>query len=80
MTGALGGSVMKVDNGWRVLDGLGTSKTSKLKVSATRIVGDPRGEGIEREASGKGSSSDRGDRREGLAGYWDTGDASESRQ
>ena len=79
MMGALGGSRMNVDKGWRVLDGLGTSKTSESKVSTTRIVGDPRGEGRERGASRRGSSSDRGDKREGLSGYWDTRDASESR-
>ena len=71
---------MNVDKGWRVLDGLGTLKTSESKSFATRIVGDARGEGRECGASRRGSSSDRGDKREGLAGYWDTGDASESRR
>ncbi len=80
MMGALGGSRMNVEGDWRVLDGLGVSKIAESKVSTERIVGGPRGEGIECRASSKGSSSDRGDRREGLAGYWDTGDASESRR
>ena len=71
---------MKVDKGWRVLDGLGTSKTSESKSSATRIVGDARGEGRECRASRRGSSSDRGDKREGLAGYCGSRDASKSRK
>ncbi len=71
---------MKGDGTWRVLDGLGVSKTAESKVSAEKIVGGPRGEGIECGASSKGSSSNRGDKREGLAGYWDTGDASKSRR
>ncbi len=76
----MGGPRTKGEGDWRVLDGLGTSKTSESKVSATKIVGDPGGEGIEHGASRRGSSSDRGDKREGLAGYWDSGDASESRK
>ena len=74
----MGGPRAKGEGDWRVLDGLGISKTSELKVSAKKIVGDPRGEGIERGAPRRGSSSDRGDKREGLAGYWDSGDASKS--
>ncbi len=80
MMGALGGSRMNGEGDWWVLDGLGVSKTAELKVSVEKIVGGPRGEGIEHGASSKGSSSDRGDKREGLARYWDSGDASKSRR
>src|SRR6267378_5710682 len=69
----MGGPRTKGEGDWGVLDGLGISKISESKVSATKIVGDSRGEGIECGASRRGSSSDRGDKREGLAGYWDTG-------
>jgi len=44
------------------------------------MVGDPGGEGIVCKVSRGGSSSDKGNKREGLARFWDTGDASESRR
>ena len=76
----MGGPRTKGEGEWRVLDGLGISKTSKLKVSALKIVGGPEGEGIEHRASRRESSSDRGDKREGLAGYCSSRDASKSRK
>ena len=44
------------------------------------MVGDLGGEGIVHKVSRGGSSSDKGDKKEGLAGFWDTGDGSESRR
>ncbi len=46
-TGDPGGSKTKGEGDWKVLDGAGTSKTSKLKVSVMKIVGGPGGEGTE---------------------------------
>jgi len=59
-----------------VLPGLGTSKTSKSKVSATRTVGELGGEVTAHRGPRRGNSSERGDKKSGLAGYWRTGDAS----
>ncbi len=59
-----------------VLPGLGTSKTSKLKVSAMRMVGGLGGEVTARGGPRRGKSSEIGDKKSGLAGYCRTGDAS----
>ena len=59
-----------------VLPGFGTLKTSELKVSATRTVGGLGGEGTARGGSRRENSSGRGDKKDGVAGYWITGDAS----
>ncbi len=69
-------SGMKGGGDWIVLSGLGTSKTSKSKVSAMRMVEGLGGEGTARGGPRRENSSERGDRKAGLAGYWRTGDAS----
>ncbi len=52
-----------------VLPGLGTSKTSKSKVSAMRMVGGLEGEVTVRRGPRRGKSSEIGDKKAGLAGY-----------
>ncbi len=64
-----GGSKTKGDGDWMVLPGFGTSKTSELKVSAMRMVGELEGEGTGRRVPRRENSSGRGDKKEGLAGY-----------
>ncbi len=78
MTGDPGGFRTKGDGDWMVLPGFGTSKTSESKVSAMRIVGGLGGEGTVHRGPRRENSFRRGNRREGLAGYWRTGDASRS--
>src|SRR6266404_2264104 len=76
MSGDPGGSKARGEGDRVVLPGLGTSKTSESKVSAMRMVG---GRGREVTARGgprRGKSSEIGDKKAGLAGYWRTGDAS----
>src|SRR6266404_4358354 len=73
-----GGSKMKGDGDGMVLPGFGTSKTSKSKVLVMRIVGGLGGEGTACGGPRRENSSGRGNRKEGLAGYWRTGDASGS--
>ncbi len=79
-TGDPGGFRTKGEGDWKVLDGFRTSKTSELKVSAMKIVGGLGGEGTEHRGPKREMSSDRGDKRERLAGYWSSGDASRSRK
>src|SRR6266404_9281951 len=71
-----GGSRTRDEGDWIVLPGLGTSKTSESKVSATRMVGGLGGEVTTRGGPRRGNSSERGDKKDGLAGYCRTGDAS----
>jgi len=73
-----GGFRTKGDGDWVVLPGFGTSKTSKSKASVTRMVGGLGGEVTARGGPRRENSSGRGDRKEGLSGYWRTGDASGS--
>ncbi len=80
MTGDPGGSKTKEECNWVVLPGFGTSKTSESKVSAMRMVGGLGGEGTVRRGPRRENSSRRGDKKDGLAGYWRTGDASGSRR
>src|SRR6266404_869009 len=75
-----GGSKANGKGNWMVLPGFGTSKTSKLKVLAMRIVGGLGGEGTVRGGPRRENSSRSGDKKDGLAGSWRTGDASGSRR
>ncbi len=79
-TGDPGWVKTKGDGDWRVLAGVGTSKTSESKFSAMKTVGGPGGEGTEHGGPRREKSSDSSDKREGLAGYWSSGDASGSRK
>ena len=79
MMGDPGGSKTKGEGDWMVLPGFGTLKTSELKVSAIRMIGGLGGEGTVCGGPRRENSSGRGDKKEGLAGYWSTGDASMSR-
>ncbi len=78
-TGDPGGSETKGEGDWKVLDRFGTSKTSELKVLVIRMVGGLGGEGTAHGGPRRENSSGRGDKKEGLAGYWSPGDASGSR-
>ena len=80
MMGDPRGSKTRGEGDWIVLPGLGTSKTSELKVSAMRMVGGLAGEGTAHRGASRENSSRRGDKKDGLAGYWRTGDASGSRR
>src|SRR5882757_8703500 len=71
-----GGSRTRGEGDWMVLPGLGTSKTSESKVSATRMVEELGGEVTIRGGPRRENSSGRGDKKSGLARYWRTGDAS----
>jgi len=55
---------------------LGTSKTSESKVSAMRMVEGLGGVVTARGGPRRGKSSEIGDKKAGLVGYWRTGDAS----
>src|SRR6266404_3195521 len=57
MSGDPGGSRARGEGDWIVLPRLGTSKTSELKVSATRTVGGLGGEGTARGGSRRENSS-----------------------
>jgi len=78
MMGDPGGSKTKGEGDWMVLDRFGTSKTSESKVLVMRMVG-LGGEGTMCGGPRRENSSRRGNKKEGLAGYWSTGDASRSR-
>ena len=80
MMGDPGGSKMKGEGDWIVHPGLGASKTSESKVSVMRMVGGLGGEGTARGGPRRENSSRRGDKKDRLAGYWRTGDASRSRK
>src|SRR6266404_7126774 len=75
-SGDPGGSRARGEGDWMVLPGLGTSKTSELKVSATRMVGGLGGDVTARGGPRRENSSGRGDKKSRLARYWRTGDAS----
>ncbi len=76
MSGDPGGSRARGEGDWMVLPRLGTSKTSESKVSATRMVEELGGEVTTHGGPRRGNSSERGDKKSGLARYCRTGDAS----
>src|SRR6266404_5400450 len=75
-SGDPGGSKARGEGDWMVLPGLGTSKTSKSKVLVMRMVEGLGGEVTVRGGPRRGNSSERGDKKSRLAGYWRTGDGS----